>query len=171
MARLRHQSDMGGGGGGESIPWKIDPQPGHEIGNVEVGGEFGDDGRGGESPRERPVVPDPTHGGVIPHIEQPEVWMPGRGGEAPRERSNATPRRPSEPTPQAGSSFVAGVQPFSPMQASASIGSMATPKLRGLFGSAGGLQGGGLGQPLDPVSNQASDPIDTLIQMLMKQNG
>jgi hypothetical protein len=102
--------------------------------------------------------------------------MPGRAGEGPRERQNggsATPRRPSTPTPQAGSSFTApqGVQPFQPMQSSGSIGSMATPRLRGLFGSLGGLQGGGLGQPLDPISNQASDPIDTLIQMLTKQNG
>lgn len=116
-----------------------------------------------------------------------------QSGETPRERGNTTlrqlgqgigasgpnaeasPARPRTPTPMAGSSISAtsgggsseGVQPFSPM-GSPDVGSMATPRSRGLYGSQGGLQGGGLGVPLDPVSNQRSNPIDMLLELLSK---
>lgn len=41
--------------------------------------------------------------------------------------------------------------------------------LRGLLGSAGGLQGGGLGLPFDPVANETSDPIALLMKQLLGQ--
>jgi len=129
------------------------------------GGErAGGEGRFGEGPRERPR---PVPGGALP----------GPGPMTPQPYgANAAPEMPHSPTPQAGSTFTSGgtdgggIIPFPPM-GSADVGSMATPKLRGLFGSAGGLQGGGLGVPLDPISNQQSDPISSLIESLMQQMG
>lgn len=103
----------------------------------------------------------------------PSPGQPSRGSESPRERQGtAVPRRPMEPTPMAGSASPAsgGLQPFQPM-GSPSVGSMATPRLRGLFGSSGGLQGGGLGVPLDPTSNDASPDISSLIAQLLKGGG
>jgi hypothetical protein len=46
-------------------------------------------------------------------------------------------------------------------------------KLRsgGMFGSMGGLQGGGLGMPFDPTANEQSDPISTLLQLLKAGGG
>lgn len=135
-------------------------------------------GRGGETPRER--SPEGT----------------GTGAPAP----SAAPARPSQPSPSAGAQQeqpaptpqpTSRLIPFTPMGGSggaadagtltspggglssstASIGSSASPQLRSLFGSQGGLRGGGLGVPLDPVSNQMSDPISLLIEQLMKQSG
>ncbi len=40
-----------------------------------------------------------------------------------------------------------------------------------MFGSSGGLKGGGLGMPFDPTSNQKSNPIDTLLQQLLGGGG
>ena len=74
-----------------------------------------------------------------------------------------------------------GVMPFSPMAESMGDTDLASPvaESRGdigvtrrapnaLFGSMGGLQGGGLGVPLDPMSNATSDPISSLIESLLK---
>jgi hypothetical protein len=109
--------------------------------------------------------------------------MPGGGGE-----SHATPMRPPQPTPEAGSSFQAtsggdttgqgGLTPFSPLPQtdyaplarSGGPGGLQSGN-GGLFGSLGGLQGGGLGVPLDPTANEQSDPIDTLIKHLMMTIG
>ncbi len=115
----------------------------------------------GESPRERDAVQNPN----------------GPNGAAMGGAPSATLRRPSSPTPMAGSSFTAssgGVMPFTPMEDSTDSASLTTPsgptsQLRGsLFGSQGGLKGGGLGVPLDPVSDQQSDPISKLIQLLQR---
>lgn len=106
------------------------------------------------------------------------VTPPGAGtiegaqsGESPRERgASATLRRPSAPSPMAGSTFQAGtpapqgVMPFQPMDGADA--SMLAHPAGSLFGKAGGLQGGGLGLPLDPTSNQASDPIQLLMKLL-----
>lgn len=97
--------------------------------------------RAGTSPRENPTL----GGGVN---------MRSPGGQA-------TPGRPMSPTPMAGS-----VMPFQPM-GSPSPASLTRPRSGNLYGSMGGLQGGGLGLPLDPTSNQKSDPISTLLQLLM----
>jgi hypothetical protein len=115
----------------------------------------------------------------------PGFDLPGRGEEGPRERPSGgggggtavAPRRPSEPTSQAGSQFSnpqplgpaaqQGVLPFAPMP-QANVGSFATPNQGGLYGSAGGLQGGGLGVPFDPISDAASDPISGLLELLMQ---
>lgn len=110
---------------------------------------------------------------------------PARSGESPRERemskmggAGVAPRRPSSPSIGAGASFQSGassdgpqgVKPFSPM-GSADVGMLASPARRGLYGRAGGLQGGGLGVPLDPTSDQESDSIESLIQALMQGMG
>lgn len=134
---------------------------------------------------------DPAPRGTIPQYDSyvPPVFEEGLGsgsagrhGETPRERqnvsqrsampsasapANASPRRPSSPESMAGSvsSPAPSLVPFQPLP-QASVGSMATPALRGLYGAAGGLKGGGLGMPLDPMTNEASDPIDTLIKLL-----
>lgn len=100
---------------------------------------------------------------------------PGRGSETPRDRLDAggnnpvAPRKPMEPSPMAqmGSTMSTqpspGVIPFQPLPGPQSMGGRSN-----LFGSMGGLKGGGLGIPLDPVSDVASDPISTLIQLLTR---
>lgn len=145
---MRHPD--GSGGINQEVPNPIDPQ-----------------GRLGETPRER--LPVPPRGGEEP-------WKaysgdPSGGGEQAH-GAQGTPDMPDQPSPVAGSTFTApsGLTPFNPMS-SPDVGSMATPKLRGLFGSSGGLTGGGLGVPLDPQSNQASDPISTLIKLLSGGGG
>lgn len=61
-----------------------------------------------------------------------------------------------------------GIIPFKPM-GSTMGSSMASPASKGLYGAAGGLKGGGLGVPLDPVSDAASSPIDLLMEMFTSQ--
>ena len=117
--------------------------------------------------------------------------QPGRGGETPRERedskgdvslrtlggsSMAAPPRPKTPTPMAGSTFSpgaaqppSGVTPFNPMRGPSPVG-MARSQGQ-MYGALGGLKGGGLGLPLDPISDQQSDPISTLMQLLQKGRG
>lgn len=131
----------------------------------------------------------------VNQYDQPKGGGPGglptndaRGGETPRERPNpgnpntgyggvASPPRPGVPTPQAGAvsqvggstegPSTAGLVPFQPL-GGPSPSLLARPARRSLYGAAGGLQGGGLGVPLDPTSNQESDPISSLIQSLLK---
>jgi hypothetical protein len=76
----------------------------------------------------------------------------------------ATPVQPRQPTPRAGSSFLSTAAGPVSGGAMSGIGGMASPSLRGLFGNAGGLKGGGLGIPLDPVSNVKSDPMQLLAE-------
>ena len=125
--------------------------------------------------------------------------IPAQSGETPRERADigtgvggngevtSAPRRPSAPTPMAGSAFEApsggapnamamgstgGVIPFNPLPQIPGVeASTPTARLRGLFGRQGGLQGGGLGTPFDPTPNEASDPISGLINMLKRRKG
>lgn len=110
-----------------------------------------------------------------------------RYGEKPRSRPpsgpvggpEAAPPRPDSPTPMAGSvqqpdlpASTAGVLPFEPMgDTMGSLSSMAAPttsRLRGsgLYGDLGGLQGGGLGVPFDPVADEDSDPINLLMKLM-----
>jgi hypothetical protein len=167
--------------GMEALMQLLEPSSGVRTGgSMGIEGPVSDDqARSGEKPNERlPVptrlpVPEPIpeaqdNGGPDDSVREPNLQVrpndAGPTGSGPA----ATPTMPRVPTPQAaGQPAVSGppVLPFQPMS-SPSIGSMATPRLRGLSGSAGGLQGGGLGLPLDPVSNQTSDPIDTLLQGL-----
>lgn len=97
-----------------------------------------------------------------------------RGSYGPRENfdnmggAEAAPSRPRTPTPMAGSTFTpppptGGVIPFAPMGDTSGV-SLAKGRL---FGRQGGLTGGGLGVPLDPVADEAQDPISTLIKLLM----
>jgi hypothetical protein len=69
----------------------------------------------------------------------------------------------------AGSAFQ-GVIPFDPLPGNGP-GAMLRSSSNGMFGSMGGLKGGGLGVPLDPVSDQKSDPINDLINMLTQGKG
>lgn len=99
-----------------------------------------------------------------------------QSGEGPRERElmgtktggiSAAPRRPMSPTPMAGSTMQAGgVKPFNPMPGVSPTAMTSTR--RSAYGGLGGLTGGGFGLPLDPTSNQASDPITTLISQMLK---
>lgn len=128
----------------------------------------------GENPTGEPVMKvgpvDSAAGGG-----GPESGGQGRSQMGPREMfgaagagTAATTSRPRVPTPGAGGVdpsggiSTGGPSPFSPM---ASVGGPMAVS-RGLFGRLGGLQGGGLGVPLDPVNDAKSDPISALIKML-----
>lgn len=133
------------------------------------------DGEGQDPRVERVGAPQPTQPGlsgssplpgVTPGVAPPDE---GRGEETPRDRQpapgGATPRRPMSPSPMTGST--SGLQLFNPMPGPSPV-TLANPAKRGMFGSLGGLQGGGLGLPLDPTSNVESDPISGLIELLSK---
>jgi hypothetical protein len=127
-------------------------------------------------------------GGDILNHNLPD-YADARESESPRLRSrggNATPSRPSSPTPMAGSVSTQdgpnmvgadmGLLPFEPMggmddsMMTQPIGSGQQLRRSSLFGSLGGLQGGGLGAPLDPVPNEELD-IKTLLEKLMGGGG
>ena len=118
----------------------------------DVGPVSGLEAQSGETPRERASV-------------QPRSLGEGASGEG-QPSAQATLRRPSSPSPMAGSTFQSGVLPFAQF-GSPDVGSLATPRSGGLYGESGGLMGGGLGVPLDPQSNQLSPSIEQLIQQLM----
>lgn len=146
------------------------PTSGEKVsgpGGIFADNPVGEDGMSSEGPREKPVQlkpPSPT----------PPPQGPTSTGPGYHVGTVASPDQPDEPTPLAGmtSTPPQAIQPFRPLPETpsstlvGSIGSMATPRLRGLYGSAGGLQGGGLGVPLDPTSNAASNPIDSLLSTL-----
>lgn len=122
-------------------------------------------GEGGEATQE-PVEGLATPlGEVARGIETPRERMPdvglrpparGAGEDVSGGSTRIMPRKPSAPTPEAGNVVPPqGVMPFNPM------GSQ-----RGLFGRMGGLMGGGLGVPFDPVSNAQSNPLSSLIAAL-----
>jgi hypothetical protein len=77
---------------------------------------------------------------------------------------NATAPQPMSPTPQAGA-----VTPQPPMGGGPDLASLASPARRGLYGSSGGLQGGGLGVPGSGGGDE--DPISALIQQLLANRG
>lgn len=124
------------------------------------------EGKVGYSPREN-FGPGAGSGEGSPSLRTPtggsgdgqQAGTPGGQPDGPR----ATPAQPRQPFARAGQT---GVLPFKPMDQN--VGPNVTPKMTNLFGSLGGLKGGGLGLPLDPTSNQISDPIDGLIQLLRK---
>lgn len=153
-----------------AIPKKL--KLGQEADEPQADFQGGDQSDLGEAPPYE--VPPDVRARQIPNLPsqddltQFDPTRPGRGAETPRERGNtpAAPRKPMSPDPMAaagGSTFQAGVLPFKPLP-----GPMGSSPSGSLFGSMGGLKGGGLGIPLDPVSDVASDPIDTLIQLLMR---
>lgn len=129
-------------------------------------------------------LPMEDHGVIDPGISPPR--REGQGSESPRERDafgtgvggNATPRRPMAPTPMAGT---ASLQPFQPMSdapagmmAGAGMGAGSVLRRPGggsLFGSMGGLKGGGLGMPLDPTNAAQNQDVSGLLQMLLKMKG
>lgn len=131
-------------------------------------------GQWGETPRERAdvqarspaVIPSPGATTMGPTLDRP--------GDTPAPAPvTSTPRKPSTPTPMAGSVSTPssqGVIPFQPI-GTPSVGAQATPQLRSLFGSQGGLTGGGLGVPLSPMNLTESGSIDSLIQMLQQRLG
>lgn len=143
-----------------------------------MGQDFIEEGPGGF---EGPAAPPPGPTSPAPPGDDGLFWdgAPSRQGMTPRENptlrapsgAGAAPPMPKSPSPQAGSVSTAGmgstegVMPFAPMGGTPNV-RLAKPSSQGLYGSLGGLQGGGLGLPLDPTSNQQSDPISTLIQML-----
>ena len=106
-----------------------------------------------------------------------EEFGPMGGGVSRRPAANnegIAPRRPDQPTPHAGASETLGgpmpmpsmaPEPFSPM-GMPMTSKLARPGGGSLYGSAGGLQGGGLGVPFDPTSDLESDPISTLMMLL-----
>jgi hypothetical protein len=131
-----------------------------------------------------PTAPPPA-----PPLQEPPVSLgssagPGpeggaRGGESPRERGatmgappmggntggQPTSMPPMAPSPVAGQ----GLVPSAPLPGPNP--QALTSTLRGsggMFGSQGGLQGGGFGLPFDPTSNQESDPISSLLKLLQK---
>lgn len=119
-------------------------------------------------------------------IEPPgaSAQQKGQSSESPRERvMTSAPRMPSEPTPQAGAAGPAldassGVIPFAPMAGSGPEAQVQPQgpapvsgvSLRGssLFGSSGGLTGGGLGIPQDPTTRANNGSIDGLIQLIQR---
>lgn len=126
-----------------------------------------------------PVAPEAPQGPEPPAGPLPlPNGQGGRGGETPRERvpgatDGAVPPRPMAPSPVAGGAAnPPGLSAFSPMPGGAPGISLAKPRGMGaLFGAQGGLQGGGLGLPFDPISNQKSPDISGLISLLKKGSG
>lgn len=157
---------LGEGGGDQSGIFKQVSNPGDIAGQLqdEAPGfevpELGGQGAEADVHRRQPLPMDPIE---------------AKSGESPRERgalgAQASLRRPSTPTPMSGSTFSPGMgqglMPFQPLDQAE--GSTLTNPQGSLFGSAGGLKGGGLGVPLDPTSNQQSDPIAFLMRLLKGQ--
>lgn len=125
------------------------------------------------------VMPTPEYTpGDTANPDGRQAHQIAQGGETPRERGDmqqqqqfqSAPRQPQVPTPMAGTEQTMGggpqgTIPFTPM-GGPDAASQASPRLRSLFGGGSGLTGGGLGVPLDPISNQQSDPINMLMQLL-----
>ncbi len=108
-------------------------------------------------------------GGLSQSQTKPREMSMGQGGG----QNQPTPARPRQPQPAQGAISPApmgGVIPFEPM-AGPDLASMASPVGGGLYGSLGGLKGGGLGVPLDPINDAQEDPLSGLIQMLLKSRG
>lgn len=171
----------GGGAPSDSDPLTGESQlPGVRDTRVGLGGEDQDPLGLGEPPPAR------DKGKVDPGLTNlPQGLDPhgGQSGETPRERPQFTPPTPHAPDPMTGQPgggmTPPPMQPFPPMQGNpvealitpggGPMSAGAGPQRRSLFGSMGGLKGGGLGVPLDPTSNQSSDSIQSLIQSLMRR--
>jgi hypothetical protein len=161
------------------IPTSSGPNPIYEFAVGGYGGgsilNQGPD-TGASGPFTPPPPPDPNE---VPNAPPPPVVQPERGGETPRERAAsgggggtgspgltgglATPPRPRVPTPVAGA---AGQPPQGPSVNSPLPPIVSQARQRSLMGGLGGLTMGGLGVPFDPTSNQKSDPISSLMELL-----
>lgn len=163
MARLRDPQE------GEAGQGPISGPPAEESGPIfnipPPTDPNGGQGQSGETPRERRIqdLPDPSGSGPYNDSQHNQIHPPTPG-------SSAAPSRPRSPQSMAGSMSPGGVTPFSPMS-DMSTSSGPQMALGRLFGQAGGLKGGGLGVPLDPASNQESDPISQLIKMITGGGG
>lgn len=120
------------------------------------------------------TTPGDNQGQVqVPDSFHPQV---GQGQETPHDRGqvggqsgvggNATLRRPTAPTPQAGSTMTAGASMRPPLMPFTPMGDTSTSSL---LGGAGGLKGGGLGVPMTPHPGAQNQDISGLIQMLMSK--
>lgn len=172
MARMRLHDDL------------ADPTGGQDVGPLD-GGMFGQKDNFQHLDYSQPAPPPFDYGAAIIGRNaisgREEFGSAGGGptGVGPRRPSSGgnegiSPRRPAEPTPGAGSSETIssggpapspGPLPFEPLEMP--MTSKLAKPANGLYGSAGGLQGGGLGVPFDPTSDAQSNPIDTLMQLLM----
>lgn len=142
------------------MPANFDPNLGRGSSGV---GEDSAPGRG-SSPK--------GPGGVRRRRPPPRTTPPtGPGGPAPTPPTPPTPE-PSPGTPQPGpepnpapegpAPIPGGPVPQNPMPVPGS----ARLRSAGLMGMGGGLQGGGLGTPFDPVADETSFDIDTLMKLL-----
>lgn len=140
-----------------STPTPIDPEP----------------GRSSESPRERLPVPQPT-----PTRPTSPTPMPGSPDPLPQPEPAPGPTigEPAGPPPGGGGPSGPPIPTINPPLGGGPSTDPTQPvpgqaKLRGpsLFGSQGGLQGGGLGVPLNPTNSTQSDPISSLIKQLLQQ--
>lgn len=137
-----------------------------------------------------PIAQGDKEEGGAPHVGGSEGTLGGenRGGETPRERvsetgeslaggAQATTSRPRTPTPMSGGVSQAadptgggggGLIPFQPL-GSGGPAPFSGPGLAmgRLFGGARGQTRGGLGVPMDPTSNYASDPISDLLKKIL----
>jgi hypothetical protein len=120
------------------------------------------------------------NGGMPGGPEAGPGYDPGaQNSETPREReSNVTPRRPGVPTPMAGSSFTApsggggtGLLPFAPMGGPDPSQMLGSGGGGGMFGSSGGLRGGGLGVPQTGAGPAGNQDISELLQQLLSMRG
>lgn len=145
-------------------------------------------GTGGSDTPMPGLAPTPTDTGVgrptstiAESTESPgERSVLGTGGMPPGASSapggiTSTPRAPSVPTPMAGAASPAmdssaGVIPFTPMTGPDPVSTI-TAQSPTLYGSQGGLTGGGLGIPQDPTSRANNNSIEGLIQLLQQQLG
>lgn len=150
-----------------------------EPDDVQQAGGFELGGLGGGSGADPGAVGDPGIDGDNSLLRiNPDMLSNSRSGEKPRDRTDdggggsiATPRQPDKATPHTNSTMMATsgsiggprLRPFQPMADSGTGGWQGSG---GLFGSLGGLQGGGLGRPLDPTVNEQSS-ISDLIKMLL----
>lgn len=154
------------------------PIPGEEI-LRELPGSFNPkEGQHSEGPRDRET--GAGGGGRARPRTPPPPTMGGGPAPAPSP-TQPTPTRPIEPTPGAGhpsggpgGGGGGGVVPFEPLPPSGPMSGSPVfggggAQLRGLLGSQGGLSGGGLGLPFDPVADEKSDPIALLMAQLMGQ--
>lgn len=156
-------------------PDQYGPPKGHQYGGGAPLPTGPEESPGPPGTQDVPTLPPPGPGGEIGPI-------PARSGESPRERAGGAaqggpgggagfaPPRPRSPQIQAGAVQPPspGPVPFDPMADTGAM-SLAKPlRLRGFHGKAGGLTGGGFGMPFDPVSDEQSDPISSLIEQLLQ---
>lgn len=127
-----------------------------------------------EIPNDFPELAGP----ILPMPPEPGQPAPGEA-PSPGDRidfeqpGQPVPERPKEPTPQAGGvtpGGPSGVIPFQPLPSPNAVSSNVALRRPGggLLGSLGGLKGGGLGLPFDPMSNQQSPSIDALLNLLKR---